>query len=973
VAAEDIGALVVRIEANLGNFKNAMNEASAKLQNVSSQAQNSLSPIMSKVGTAFKVVGAAAATGFGALIAGSVKGASSLEQYRNTLNVVMKDQVKAGETMAWAVDFANRTPFETDSIIEATVRLQSYGLEATKVLPSIGDMASVMNKDIMQAVEAVADAQTGELERLKEFGITKAMIVDQGNKIMRGVQLVNDKGQIVDQENFNKALFSLMDERFKGGMETQSNSMKGLWSTVTGTFNTTLATMAGISDTGEIVIGGLFDTIKNKIKGVVDKLSEWQKNGQLQTWADQAAVAISAFWNIASTIFTGIVDAGKLIANNWDLIGPIVAGVVAGFLTFKTIMFVKELITGIKIAMAGLNLVMAANPIALVAIAVGLLVAAGILLYKNWDTIKAKAKELGDKIKDVWENIKAKTSTIWNGIMDFFKKWYPLLLTVTLGPLGLLISYVIGHWEEIKTKTAEIWNGIKSFFSTWWNNLVSWVSSWEIWSYVASAWNSFKTNILDVLTGLASDALTWGQNIVQGLIDGIAGFIGRAVDKAKELAEGVNNAIKNFLGISSPSKVMIEFGEMVSQGLADGIEKRGDKAVEETEKIASAIKNATSKMLSDLDRSLDLAKDQFSLAQLSLGETPSEGSQLSLQLKELEAESATIAERIEVLNEAYRMSVEATGESSDESKQLGYELSKEEIAQKKNQIQIANATKAKGKLSSANVLLQAQMEDLSEDMENLEAKHQIETAMLGESANEASKYALEVRQGNEALTLAKDKLDLVTVAYDNAKTTTGANSEETKTLYRELLQAKLNYEELKSGIVDTTAKMHEQIDTATELKDKIVDLSSVNAGVPSTGRSTSNISAAIANSGDVPTPAEAGLNNTRVGSDGLTDYTRAIRDSLLKTGSIIPKLAAGTNYIPRNMLAYLHKGEAVVPANNNPNNSGASNPLSQIMNFADMFKGAIFHIRNDNDVKLVAREIFNLQTSRARGNGVVYG
>ena len=78
----------------------------------------------------------------------------------------MKDQKKAAQMMAWAVDFANKTPFETDSIVEATVRLQSYGIDAQKTMTQIGDMAGVMNKDIMQAVEAVADAQTGELERL---------------------------------------------------------------------------------------------------------------------------------------------------------------------------------------------------------------------------------------------------------------------------------------------------------------------------------------------------------------------------------------------------------------------------------------------------------------------------------------------------------------------------------------------------------------------------------------------------------------------------------------------------------------------------------------------------------------------------------------------------------------------------------------------------------------------------------------
>lgn len=654
-----------------------------------------------------------------------------------------------------------------------------------------------------------------------------------------------------------------------------------------------------------------------------------QMKGSLET----AAITLSTV--LAPSIIAITAKITEL-ANKFAALGPetqktilVIAGIAA--VVGPVLIIVGTLVTSIgaiagavgaastAIAAAGGIMTVITGPIGIAIAAIAALVAGGILLYKNWDTIKAKVKELGDKIKEAWENIKAKTSEIWNGIIEFFKKWYPLLLTVTLGPLGMLIAGIIGHWDEIKAKTAEIWNGIKSFFTTWWNGIVSWVSSWAIWPYVASAWNSFKTNVIDVLSGLASDALGWGGNIVQGLIDGMSGFIGRAVDAAKNLAAGVNDAIKNFLGISSPSKVMIEFGQMVSQGLADGIKKRGDKAAEEITRISSAIKGAASKMLSDLSRSLDLAKEKFSLARLSLGDNPSEGSELSLQLQELGAESATIAENLEVLNEAYRRSVEATGENSDESKQLAYELAKEEIAQKKNQIQVANATKAKDKLSSSSVLLQARMEDLADELDNLEGKHRIETAMLGDSANEASKYALEVRQGNETLGVAKERLDLVTAAYNNAKITTGENSEETRNLYKELLEAKLSYEDLKSNITDTTDKMNEQINTAEDLKDRIVDLSRVNAGLPESGRSSSHFAEAIANSGDIPTPEETGLDSTRIGSDGLTDYTRAIRDSLLRAGSVvgstIPGFAEGA-LVSKPTLAMLGEGnesEGIMP------------------------------------------------------------
>lgn len=187
---------------------------------------------------------------------------ASMEQYVNTLSVVLKSNEKAKETLAWAEKFAASTPFEIPDIVEATTRLAAYGLKAQDVLEQTGNMAAVMGKPLMQAVEAVADAQTGELERLKEFGITKDMLIKKAAE-MGKKEIVNAKGQITDMKGLNDALFALMDERFKDGMELQSKTFNGMVSNV----KDAMGTMA------RELSKPLFEKLKSGLQSIVPLMS----------------------------------------------------------------------------------------------------------------------------------------------------------------------------------------------------------------------------------------------------------------------------------------------------------------------------------------------------------------------------------------------------------------------------------------------------------------------------------------------------------------------------------------------------------------------------------------------------------------------------------------------------------------------------------------------------------------------------
>jgi len=81
---------------------------------------------------------------FGGLYNSTINANASMEQYQNTLSVVMRSSEKAADMMNWVKDFAASTPFEIPGLVEATTAMTSYGLNAKEWLPLVGDMASVM-------------------------------------------------------------------------------------------------------------------------------------------------------------------------------------------------------------------------------------------------------------------------------------------------------------------------------------------------------------------------------------------------------------------------------------------------------------------------------------------------------------------------------------------------------------------------------------------------------------------------------------------------------------------------------------------------------------------------------------------------------------------------------------------------------------------------------------------------------------
>ncbi|MEH6943716.1 hypothetical protein [Bacillus sp. JJ722] len=119
----------------------------------------------------------------------------------------------------------------------------------------------------------------------------------------------------------------------------------------------------------------------------------------------------------SSIIVAGLVGLGAAFGTL-----QAVGMVTTAFNFFKTALTTSTVATTLQtIATKGLNAALKANPLMFVATLIGLVVAAGVSLYQNWDVVKAKAGELWGKTKEVFGNIYEWGVNKIQPVVDFFK------------------------------------------------------------------------------------------------------------------------------------------------------------------------------------------------------------------------------------------------------------------------------------------------------------------------------------------------------------------------------------------------------------------------------------------------------------------------------------------------------------------------------------------------------------------------
>lgn len=167
---------------------------------------------------------AIAAVGMGALLGKAIQVSREFEVLRASLKTVTGSAENATAAFSMIQEFAATTPFSLQQATEAFIRLKSLGLEPSReAMISYGNTASAMGKNLIQYVEAIADATTGEFERLKEFGIKASTEGEKVSFTFQGVTTTVKKGAA----EIEQYLRSLGNAQFAGAMAERAATLDG--------------------------------------------------------------------------------------------------------------------------------------------------------------------------------------------------------------------------------------------------------------------------------------------------------------------------------------------------------------------------------------------------------------------------------------------------------------------------------------------------------------------------------------------------------------------------------------------------------------------------------------------------------------------------------------------------------------------------------------------------------------------------
>lgn len=294
--AENILArMAVELSARNADFNKGISQSQKLLDGFAKEATSATNLIK----------GALAGLSVGLLGREIIDVTSEFQKFGAVLTNTLGSRSAANIALRDIENFAKTTPFAVDELTSSFVKLANQGFTpTTDELRKLGDLASSTGKGFDQLAEAIIDAQTGEFERLKEFGIRASKEGDKVRFTFKGVQTQTE----FTSKAIREYILSLGDaEGVSGAMSAISETLGGQISNLGDNWTQFLKVIGdgnkGVLSAGVGLLNNLLgaateflktnrqiqeETATNAQSGIVKELKELEQiSGDVQASADK--------------------------------------------------------------------------------------------------------------------------------------------------------------------------------------------------------------------------------------------------------------------------------------------------------------------------------------------------------------------------------------------------------------------------------------------------------------------------------------------------------------------------------------------------------------------------------------------------------------------------------------------------------------------------------------------------------------
>ena len=385
-----------------------------------------------------------------ALATAGIKYNATMETYLANLTTLLGGNEQAAQELLDTLrEMANTTPYEATDLVKATQKMMAFGISA---------------QDSLKYLQMLGDVAMGDANKMDSLTLAFSQISASGRATMEDINQMIDQGfnplTIVAQKT-GESMADLRDRVSAGGVSFEE--IAGAFETATSEGGIFYQAMDKASQTTE----GKISSLKDNFSTALGTMTE-----SLLPFVTSAVDGLSKLANWFSNLDEGGKTLVLTIAGIALAIGPLstaIGGLISIGSKIKTIVTVVKswgIVTKtMTAAQTALNLVLNANPIALVVTAIVALIAIIATLWSKceWfrDGVMTVINAIWGAIQSVGSFIMGVFQNVFNFVSGIFTNLWNVIQTV----VNTIVSIFSTAWNTIKNVATTVWNGILGLFS----------------------------------------------------------------------------------------------------------------------------------------------------------------------------------------------------------------------------------------------------------------------------------------------------------------------------------------------------------------------------------------------------------------------------------------------------------------------------------------------------------------------------